>query len=107
MKCPLLFVLLVSSALPLGTAAAPAKQDFEADAVGRPPAGFVFARTGGGAEGTWVVRIEKGADKRSGTGIGWTARRSRSSRISLPWRVSPRHIPVRLSAPSSRSSGKA
>jgi hypothetical protein len=63
MKCPLLFVLLVSSALPLGAAAAPAKQDFEADAVGRPPAGFVFARTGGGAEGTWVVRIEKGADK--------------------------------------------
>src|SRR5262249_13014775 len=39
------------------------QRDFEADAVGQPPAGFEFARTGGGAEGKWVVRVEKGADK--------------------------------------------
>jgi hypothetical protein len=37
------------------------KRDFEADAVGSPPSGFEFARTGGGAEGKWVVRVEKGA----------------------------------------------
>ena len=39
------------------------KRDFESDAVGSPPAGFEFARTGGGAEGKWIVRVEKGADK--------------------------------------------
>jgi hypothetical protein len=36
------------------------KRDFEADAIGSPPSGFEFARTGRGAEGKWVVRIEKG-----------------------------------------------
>ena len=39
------------------------KRDFESDAVGAAPAGFEFARTGGGAEGKWVVRVEKGAAK--------------------------------------------
>jgi hypothetical protein len=29
--------------------------DFQADAVGQPPAGFSFARTGEGREGKWVV----------------------------------------------------
>ena len=63
MKRHLLFVLLVYSTLPLAAATDSTKRDFEADAVGQPPAGFEFARTGGGAEGTWVVRTEKGADK--------------------------------------------
>jgi len=36
------------------------RRDFESDAVGSPPAGFEFGRTGRGAEGTWVVRVEKG-----------------------------------------------
>jgi len=36
------------------------KKDFETDALGAPPAGFEFARTGGGAEGKWVVRVEQG-----------------------------------------------
>jgi hypothetical protein len=62
MKCPSLFVLLVSSLLPLA-AADPIKRDFEADPVGQRPAGFEIARTGGGAEGKWVVRTEKGAAK--------------------------------------------
>jgi Domain of Unknown Function (DUF1080) len=44
-------------------AAEPLKRDFESDAVGAAPADFEFARTGGGAEGKWIVRIEKGADK--------------------------------------------
>jgi hypothetical protein len=56
-------VLLASAVLGLAAAAGPAKRDFEADAVGQPPAGFELARTGGGAEGKWVVRTEKGADK--------------------------------------------
>ena len=30
--------------------------DFDRDALGAPPAGFKFARTGRGAEGRWVVR---------------------------------------------------
>ncbi len=38
-------------------------RDFEADSVGAAPPGFEFARTGGGAEGRWLVRVEKGADK--------------------------------------------
>ena len=57
---PLLVALPLSIAL-LAPAADSAKRDFEADAVGSPPAGFEFARTGGGAEGQWVVRIERGA----------------------------------------------
>ncbi len=32
---------------------------FDSDAVGAAPAGFEFARTGGGAEGKWVVRDDK------------------------------------------------
>jgi protease II len=36
---------------------------FEQDPIGAPPAGFALARTGGGADGRWVVRVEKGADK--------------------------------------------
>jgi hypothetical protein len=31
---------------------------FDVDKVGSPPAGFEFARTGGGPEGTWVVRAD-------------------------------------------------
>jgi hypothetical protein len=33
--------------------------NFDGDAVGSPPAGFEFARTGQGAEGKWVVREDK------------------------------------------------
>jgi hypothetical protein len=32
---------------------------FDGDAVGAPPAGFEFARTGGGAEGKWVVEADR------------------------------------------------
>jgi 3-keto-disaccharide hydrolase len=47
----------------LVVAAEPLKRDFESDVVGSSPAGFEFARTGSGAEGKWIVRTEKGADK--------------------------------------------
>jgi len=43
----------------LAIAAEPRKRDFESDAVGAPPVGFEFGRTGSGAEGKWVVRVEK------------------------------------------------
>jgi hypothetical protein len=33
--------------------------NFDADKIGEPPAGFEFARTGQGAEGKWVVRVDK------------------------------------------------
>jgi len=33
--------------------------NFDSDAVGSPPAGFDFARTGNGAEGKWIVRDDK------------------------------------------------
>jgi hypothetical protein len=62
-------VLVVSvfcsiSVLALATPPAPrVMRDFEADAVGAPPPGFEFARTGAGAQGLWVVRIERGAAK--------------------------------------------
>ena len=32
------------------------RYDFEADAVGRPPAGFTSYATGGGPAGKWIVR---------------------------------------------------
>jgi hypothetical protein len=32
---------------------------FDGDAIGAPPSGFEFARTGGGAEGKWVVQADK------------------------------------------------
>jgi hypothetical protein len=35
--------------------------DFDADQAGAEPAGFVFARTGGGRAGRWIVRAEKDA----------------------------------------------
>src|SRR5437867_2150414 len=56
-------LILVVSSVALVATADPVKRDFESDAVGAPPAGFEFGRTGGGAEGKWVVRVEKGADK--------------------------------------------
>jgi 3-keto-disaccharide hydrolase len=39
------------------------KITFDEDAVGSPPAGFEFARTGQGAEGKWVVRPDTEAPK--------------------------------------------
>ncbi len=35
--------------------------NFDSDAVGKPPAGFSFGRTGKGAEGQWIVRAEADA----------------------------------------------
>src|SRR5215831_12567777 len=49
--------LLLAAALCAGEPP-PRTYDFDADAAGSPPAGFEFARTGRGAEGSWVVRTE-------------------------------------------------
>lgn len=62
MKRPLLLLLAVLSLSTLEASADSLKRDFEADAIGSPPAGFEFGRTGGGAEGRWVVRVEKGGN---------------------------------------------
>ena len=56
-------VLLLAVAVSLATAADSLKRDFDSDPVGAAPPGFLFARTGNGSEGSWVVRVEKGADK--------------------------------------------
>lgn len=63
MKTCATLTLVVCSMTTLAVAAGPVKKDFESDPVGAPPPGFEFARTGGGAEGKWIVRIEKGANK--------------------------------------------
>ena len=63
MKTHTTLSLVVFSMTTLAVAAGPVKKDFESDSVGAPPSGFEFARTGGGAEGKWIVRSEKGADK--------------------------------------------
>jgi hypothetical protein len=55
----LLLPVLLAAGVDAGSAE-PVKRDFESDAIGAPPAGFEFARTGDGAEGHWVVRVEKG-----------------------------------------------
>jgi 3-keto-disaccharide hydrolase len=60
MKQPVAVAALVSVAV-VAMSAETMKRDFESDPVGSPPAGFEFGRTGGGAEGKWVVRVEKGA----------------------------------------------
>ena len=54
-------VAFVIAGLGLMSASAQAetrKFDFAADAVGSPPAGFTFARTGGGKPGVWVVQTD-------------------------------------------------
>src|SRR5437867_2889793 len=63
MKQPVFFLALAVSLSTVTKAADSLKRDFESDPVGAAPVGFQFARTGGGAEGKWIVRIEKGADK--------------------------------------------
>lgn len=66
MRSPLTSVTGIAGLLLVATVcmgAEPVKKDFESDSPGAPPAGFEFARTGGGAEGSWVVRIETGGDK--------------------------------------------
>ena len=63
MKARALVPATVCSIATLALAGDIVKRDFESDAVGAAPPGFEFARTGGGAEGKWIVRIEKGADK--------------------------------------------
>lgn len=51
--------LIVAASRLAAQPAPPKKLDFEADTVGGPPSGFEFARTGGGAEGKWIVREDK------------------------------------------------
>ncbi len=60
MTRPVLLLAVAVSISTFAAAAGPLKRDFESDPVGSPPAGFDFARTGQGAEGRWVVRVEKG-----------------------------------------------
>ncbi len=51
-------VLMVAAAV-AGAEKAPIKTwNFDADVPGKAPVGFTFGRTGGGAEGSWVVRAE-------------------------------------------------
>ncbi|HKC10870.1 MAG TPA: hypothetical protein VKI41_02305 [Vicinamibacteria bacterium] len=59
MMRPSVVLPVVMSLCALAIAAEPRKRDFESDAVGAPPVGFEFGRTGSGAEGKWVVRVEK------------------------------------------------
>ncbi len=63
MKAHRVVSLIVCSVATLAGAAGPVTKAFESDGVGASPAAFEFARTGQGAEGRWIVRIEKGADK--------------------------------------------
>ena len=60
MKCPAMVLAIVCTISAMGFAAEPVKRDFESDAIGSPPAGFEFGRTGSGPAGKWVVRLEKG-----------------------------------------------
>lgn len=56
--------LALAALVLLGTAAAPGGPwtwDFQRDAVDGPPAGFSFARTGGGRPGRWVVLLDASA----------------------------------------------
>jgi hypothetical protein len=57
MRCPIV-VALAACVAGGAFGAEPLLRNFESDAIGAPPAGFEFARTGGGAEGKWIVRAE-------------------------------------------------
>jgi hypothetical protein len=59
MKALWTFVVLVMVAT--GCSASPVTIDFEKDEVGKPPAGFTTALTGGGGPVSWVVREDPSA----------------------------------------------
>lgn len=63
MKTRMIRLVVICSIATVVMAAEPVKRDFEADAMGSPPQGFEFARTGEGSEGKWIVRVEKGPGK--------------------------------------------
>jgi len=52
---------LVLAGAALAQEHAPVVHNFDADTAGQPPAGFEFGRTGGGAQGKWIVKAEKDA----------------------------------------------
>ena len=52
-------VLVLATAFASAQAPASRTYDFNGDTVGSAPSGFEFARTGGGAEGKWVVRDDR------------------------------------------------
>jgi Domain of Unknown Function (DUF1080) len=54
-----LAVVLSRNSYGQAPASGPKVINFDSDAIGSAPAGFEFARTGGGAEGKWVVRDDK------------------------------------------------
>jgi hypothetical protein len=49
------------SSVPAPVPAKPVVYNFDADAAGKPPAHFIFARTGQGKEGIWVVQQDASA----------------------------------------------
>ena len=62
-----IFVLLAVLSMSVAAHAQVRKVDFEQDAVGQPPKGFVFGLTGKvGAPGRWVVQQEAPADRSAG-----------------------------------------
>jgi hypothetical protein len=58
------FVITLTAASASGQERAPILFNFDSDTVGQPPKGFELGRTGGGAEGTWIVRAENDAPSR-------------------------------------------
>jgi Domain of Unknown Function (DUF1080) len=56
---PALLLTWATAALGQQPATGPRTFNFEGDSIGAPPSGFEFARTGGGAEGKWVVEADK------------------------------------------------
>jgi hypothetical protein len=58
-RMPALSFLVLAASVSLGQQGSQTKTfNFDSDHVGGPPAGFEFARTGGGPEGAWVVRAD-------------------------------------------------
>ncbi len=53
--------LLLGSAAVVAAPSREKRWDFDKDAEGKPPAGFIFARTGQGSEGQWVVKKDESA----------------------------------------------
>jgi len=67
MRYPYAFLLATSVLTTAFAADAPATItfNFDSDVAGRAPKGFVFGRTGNGAQGKWIVKSEKDAPSTS------------------------------------------
>jgi hypothetical protein len=78
---------------------------FDADATDKPPANFVFGRTGSGAQGRWVVRSEPGSPSGSNV-LAQLDADDTSFRFPIAVATAPKLANVRISVRCKMISGR-